>query len=161
MAFIRTEDPAYLELADLLFQIVAYTPRVTYQIIDVNKATGLARQYGISTYGEVVVQSEGRRRDFDNSRAELLIPAILQISHGSNKHIYFTIGHGERHPFDNERNLGYSTWRNLLEQNNYQIDSVSLFAGGVPEDASVVIALGPRKDFLPEELAALGKYLAH
>jgi len=160
MAFIRTEDASYLELADLLFQVAAYTPYVTYQVIDVNKAPGLAKQYGVSTYGEVIVESGGRRRDFDNSRSELLIPALLQISHASNKHIYFTVGHGERDLFDTDRTLGYSQWRGQLEQNNYQIDNVSLFAGGVPDDATVVVALGPRKDFLPEELASLAKYLA-
>jgi len=160
MAFIRTEDASYLELADLLFQVSTYTPLVSYQVIDVNKAPGLARQYGVSTYGEVIVESEGRRRDFDNSRSELLIPALLQISHVANKHLYFTVGHGERDLFDTDRTLGYSQWRGQLEQNNYQIDNVSLFAGGVPEDATVVIALGPRKDFLPEELVSLAKYLA-
>jgi ABC-type uncharacterized transport system involved in gliding motility auxiliary subunit len=160
MAFIRTEDASYLELADLLFQVAAYTPLVTYQVIDVNKAPGLARQYGVSTYGEVIVESEGRRRDFDNSRSELLIPALLQISHAQNKHLYFTVGHGERDLFDTDRTLGYSQWRGQLEQNNYQIDNVSLFAGGVPDDATVVVSLGPKKDFLPEELASLAKYLA-
>ncbi len=143
-----------------MFQVAAYTPLVSFQIIDVNKAPGLARQYGVSTYGEVVVESENRRRDFDNSRADLLIPALLQISHVTNKHIYFTVGHGERDMFDTERTLGFSNWRGTLEQSNYQIDNASLFAGGVPDDCSVLIALGPRKDFLPEELASLGKYLA-
>ena len=161
MAFVRTEDPAYLELADLLFQAAAYTPRLTYQVIDVNKAPGLAREYGVSSYGEVIVESQGRRRDFDNARSDELIPAILQISAAANKHIYFTIGHGERDLFNTDRQLGYSEWRGLLEQNNYQIDNVSLFASGVPDDAKVVVSLGPQKDFLPEELAALAKYLAH
>ncbi len=161
MAFVRTEDPAYLELADLLFQAAAFTPRLTYQVIDVNKAPGLAREYGVSSYGEVIVESQGRRRDFDNARSDLLIPAILQISTDVNKHIYFTIGHGERDVFDTDHNQGYSQWRNLLEQNNYAIDNVSLFASGVPDDAKVVVSLGPRKDFLPEELAALARYLGH
>ncbi|HMD04190.1 MAG TPA: Gldg family protein [Candidatus Binatus sp.] len=159
MAFVRVEDPAYLELADLLFQAAAFTPRLTYQIIDVNKAPGMAREYGVSSYGEVIVESQGRRRDFDNARSEELIPAILQISAEANKHIYFTIGHGERDLFNSDRSLGYSQWRGLLEQNNYQIDNVSLFASGVPDDARVVVSLGPQKDFLPEELAALAKYL--
>ncbi|HUA34569.1 MAG TPA: Gldg family protein [Candidatus Binataceae bacterium] len=160
MAFVRTEDPAYLELADLLFQAAAFTPRLTYQVIDVNKAPGMAREYGINSYGEVVVESEGRRRDFDNARSELLIPAILQISQDQTKHIYFTVGHGERDLFDTDRNTGYSQWRNLLQQNNYEIDNVSLFASGVPDDCKVLISLGPKKDFLPEEIAALQKYLA-
>jgi hypothetical protein len=161
MAFVRTEDPAYLELADLLFQAAAFTPRLTYQVIDVNKAPGLAREYGVSSYGEVIVESQGRRRDFDNARSDELIPAILQISSDNNKHIYFTIGHGERDLFNSDRSLGYSQWRAQLEQNNYQIDNVSLFASGVPDDAKVVVSLGPQKDFLPEELAALAKYLGH
>jgi ABC-type uncharacterized transport system len=161
MAFVRTEDPAYLELADLLFQAAAFTPHLTYQVIDVNKAPGLAREYGVSSYGEVIVTSQGRRRDFDNARSDELIPAILQISAQANKHVYFTIGHGERDLFNNDRSLGYSEWRGLLEQNNYAIDNVSLFASGVPDDAKVVVSLGPQKDFLPEELAALAKYLGH
>ncbi len=161
MAFVRTEDPAYLQLADLLFQAAAFTPRLSYQVIDVNKAPGMAREYNVTSYGEVVVESQGRRRDFDNARSDLLIPAVLQISNETNKHIYFTIGHGERDVFDTDHNQGYSQWRNLLEQNNYAIDNVSLFASGVPEDAKVVVTLGPRKDFLPEELAALERYLAH
>ncbi len=160
MAFVRTEDPSYLELADLLFQVAAFTPRITYQIIDVNKAPALSREYGVSSYGEVVVESEGRRRDFDNARSDLLIPAILQISHAAKKRIYFTVGHGERDLFDTDRNLGYSEWRRLLEQNNYQADNLSLFTGGVPGDATTVIAVGPRKDFMPRELAALAQYLA-
>ncbi len=51
MAFVRTEDPAYLRLAERLFQAAAFTPMVQYEIIDVNKAPGLARQYGVSSYG--------------------------------------------------------------------------------------------------------------
>ncbi|HTR60911.1 MAG TPA: Gldg family protein [Candidatus Binataceae bacterium] len=159
MAFVRTEDPAYLQLAELLFQAAAFTPMLQYEVIDVNKAPGLARQYGISSYGEVVVESQGRRRDFDNARSELLIPAILQISAAESKHIYLTVGHGEKDLFSPDRNSGFSQLRGLLEQNNYQIDNVSLFAGGVPDDAKVLISIGPEKDFLPEELAELGKYL--
>jgi len=47
MAFVRTEDPAYLELAELLFQAAAFTPQLQYEVVDVNKAPGLARQYGV------------------------------------------------------------------------------------------------------------------
>jgi hypothetical protein len=159
MLFMRSEDPEYQELADLLFRVAAYSPHVSYQIIDINKAPGMARQYGISNYGEVVVESEGRRRDFDNARSDILVPAILQVTHASNKHIYFTAGHGERDVFDTNRELGYSSLSALLQQNNYQLDNLSLFASGVPDDASVVVIMGPRKDFLPEELAALAHYL--
>jgi ABC-type uncharacterized transport system involved in gliding motility auxiliary subunit len=161
MCFIRTDDPEYKDLEELLFRVASYTPRVSYQIVDVNKAPGLARQYGVSSYGEVVAMSEGRRRDFDNARSDILIPAILQVTHEANKKVYFTAGHGERDVFDTNRELGYSALSTILQQNNYQLDNLSLFASGVPDDASVVVILGPKKDFLPEETAALSRYLAH
>jgi gliding motility-associatede transport system auxiliary component len=160
MAFVRTEDPSYLKLADLLFRVAAFTPRVSYRIIDINKAPALARRWGVTSYGQVVVESEGRRRDFDNARPDLLIPAILRVSRSTRKHIYFTTGHGERDLFDTDPVRGYSEWRNLLEQNNYRIDSLPPLAGGVPDDAAVVVSLGPRKSFLAPELVALAKYLA-
>jgi ABC-type uncharacterized transport system involved in gliding motility auxiliary subunit len=161
MAFIRTEDPVYIELEELLFRIATFTPRVTYQVIDTNKSPGMARRYGVSSYGQVIVETEGRRRDFDNARPDGLIPAILQVSHAENKHLYFTAGHGERDLFDNDRSGGFSQWRVLLMQNNYEVENLSLFGGdGVPEDATMVVILGPQKDFLPEELTALQQYLA-
>jgi gliding motility-associatede transport system auxiliary component len=160
MLFVRTEDPEYQDLADLLFRVAAFTPRVSYQIVDINKAPGLARQYGISTYGEAVVESEGRRRDFDNARSDILVPAILQVTHETNKYLYFTAGHGEPDVFSTSRELGYSTFSTVLQQNDYQIENLTLLAGDVPDNASVVVIMGPRKDFLPEELTILAHYLA-
>jgi len=160
MAFVRTEDASYLDLADLLFQAAAYTPLLTYQVIDVNKSPGLARQYGVSSYGEVVVECGTNRRDFDNARSDELIPAVLQVSSNQNKKIYLTTGHGERDLYSSDKNSGFSQWRMDLEQNNYQFATISLFASDVPDDAAVVMTIGPEKDFLPEELAELQKYLA-
>lgn len=160
MAFVRIEDvPAYKELSEMLFLVAAHTPRVSHQIIDVNKAPGMAAQYGVSTYGLVIVESQDRRRTFDNARADLLIPAILQVSHAETKKIYFTTGHGEKDIFDAERTRGYSRWRDLMLQNNYQVEHISLFASDVPEDCAVLVALGPRRDFLPDELTTLARYL--
>jgi ABC-type uncharacterized transport system involved in gliding motility auxiliary subunit len=162
MCFIRTEDPVYLELEDILFRVATFNPRVSYQIIDVNRAPGLARQYGVSSYGEVVVESQGRRRDFDNARPEGLIPAILQVTHNQNKVLYFSAGHGERDLFDSDRSLGYSQLRYLLLQDNYQIKDLALLGGAeVPDDASIVLIVGPRKDFSPDELQGLRKYLTN
>jgi gliding motility-associatede transport system auxiliary component len=160
MEFVRTGDPSYLTLADLLSQVAAFTPRVSYRIIDINKAPALARRWDVTSYGAVVVECQGRRRDFDNARSDLLIPAILEVSHPARKHIYFTTGHGEHNLFDTDPVVGYSEWRNLLEQNEYRIDNLSLFARGVPDDAAVLVSLGPRRSFLKQELAALAKYLA-
>jgi len=159
-AFVRTEDvPAFKDLSNMLFLVAAESPRVNYQIIDVNKAPGMAKQYGVSSYGLVIVESQDRRRTFDNARADLLIPAILQVSQAVTKKLYFTVGHGERDIFDAERSAGFSRWRDLMTQNNYQVENLSLFASEVPDDCAVLVTLGPRRDFLPDELITLARYL--
>jgi len=89
-----------------------------------------------------------------------LIPAVLQVSSNQNKKIYLTTGHGERDLYSTDKNSGFTQWRLDLEQNNYQFSTISLFASGVPDDASVLITIGPEKDFLPEELDELQKFLA-
>lgn len=160
MAFVRTEDvPAFKELSNMLFLVAAESPRVSYQIIDVNKAPGMAAQYGVTSYGLVIVESQDRRRTFDNARADLLIPAILQVSQVETKKIYFTVGHGEKDIFGADQHAGFNRWRDLMTQNNYQIENVSLFASDVPDDCAVLVTLGPKRDFLPGELTTLARYL--
>ncbi|MGH7864669.1 MAG: Gldg family protein [Candidatus Binataceae bacterium] len=160
MAFVRTEDvPAFKDLSNMLFLVAAESPRVSYQIIDVNKAPGMAAQYGVSSYGLVIVESQDRRRTFDNARADLLIPAILQVSQIETKKIFFTVGHGEKDIFGADRYVGFNRWRDLMTQNNYLIENLSLFASDVPDDCAVLITIGPRRDFLPDELTTLARYL--
>jgi ABC-type uncharacterized transport system involved in gliding motility auxiliary subunit len=55
---------------------------------------------------------------------------------------------------------GYSKLRGAVADEFYQVKTLSFAAGGaVPEDAAVVVLLGPKADFLPAELAALDAYV--
>ena len=47
----------------------------------------------------------------------------------------------------------------LLEQEYYEVRPVSLIGDEVPPEVAVLVIAGPDKDFLPEELAALDRYL--
>lgn len=87
IAFVTTPDRSYQRLADLLSRVAAFTPRVTYRIIDLNKSPAIAARYGVDTYGEVIVESGGRRRQLHGQRPELLIRAILEVSRGDQKKV--------------------------------------------------------------------------
>src|SRR5439155_1150804 len=47
----------------------------------------------------------------------------------------------------------------VLEQEYYEVRPVSLLGDEVPVETAVLVIAGPRKSFLPEELAVLDRYL--
>jgi hypothetical protein len=77
---------------------------------------------------------------------------------------YFTVGHGELNDAQpspqNEGRTGKGA-REILEQQNYMVRDLSAATGlgvDVPDDATVVLVLGPQHAFAPEEVLALQRY---
>ncbi len=159
LAFLRTQDPRNPLIDDLLRQVRAAAPRVRVDAVDVNRSPALAREYGVDSYGALVVESEGRRRVFSNPREETLVAAVLQVTRQQRKTIAWVTGHGEGDLASGERNRGYATARIFLEQEYYEVVPVSLLSDEVPVGTAALLVVGPQKDFLPEELAALDRYL--
>jgi hypothetical protein len=75
---------------------------------------------------------------------------------------YFTAGHGEldwRGSHGPDRKI--SLLKKLLEALNYKVETLSIGEGlatAVPDDASMVVVLGPTDPFLPAEVEALEAY---
>jgi ABC-type uncharacterized transport system involved in gliding motility auxiliary subunit len=69
------------------------------------------------------------------------------------------LGHGEGDLTSIDRNRGYSTARRVLENEYYDVIPVSLLGRDVPVGTSALVIAGPSKDFLPDELASLDRYL--
>jgi hypothetical protein len=159
LAFLRSQDPRNPLIDDLLRQVRAAGPRVRVDMVDVNRTPALAREYGVDSYGALVVESDGRRRVFSNPREETLVAAVLQVTRQQRKTIAWVTGHGEGDPLSTARHRGYATARTFLEQEYYEVVPVSLLGDEVPVGIAVLVVAGPQKDFLPEELAALDRYL--
>ena len=159
IAFLRSQDPRNLLIQDLLRQVSARTQRVRVEMVDVNRSPALARQYGVDSYGALVVESDGRRRVFSNPREEVLMAALLQVTRQQRKTVGWVVGHGEGDLNNGDRRDGYSTARAVLEQEYYEVRPVSLIGDDVPVEVDVLVLAGPQKGFLPEELAALDRYL--
>ncbi len=159
LAFLRSQDPRNPRIEDLLERVAARTPRVHVTRVDVNKSPALAKEYGVDSYGALAVESEGRRRVFSNPAEEVLMAALLQVTRQERKVIGVVIGHGEGDFNATDRRRGFSTARVLLEQEYYEVRPVSLLGDEVALETNVLVVAGPQKDFMPEELAALDRYL--
>jgi hypothetical protein len=80
---------------------------------------------------------------------------------------YLSVGHGElndspRSPSGTFGARSASIVRTLLQRLNYLVKDIGLAQGlgkDVPDDADLVLVLGPTEPFAPEELAALDRYV--
>lgn len=100
-------------------------------------------------------------REFDGSVQKALMEVIRD-----KKVAYFSVGHGElnspdsRAPIDMVNPLAKSTaLKNKLRALNYRIADWDGFGKPIPDDADVLIVLGPRTPLLEEDLRAIGEYL--
>jgi len=109
-------------------------------------------------------QARGRLRTLDRDVQTQLLRLVR-----TKRVAYMTVGHGELNDTVSEADLaqkglgGVDAMRSLLGLLNYEVMNLSLTTGlgrDVPTDAAVVLVLGPRRSFLPEELAVLDRYLA-
>jgi len=114
LAFLRSQDPRNPRIEDLLRQVRALAPRVQIDMVDVNRNPALAREYGVDSYGAMVVESEGRRRVFSNPREEMLVAAVLQVTRQQRRSVAWVTGHGEGDPMSSERGHGYASARTFL-----------------------------------------------
>jgi ABC-type uncharacterized transport system involved in gliding motility auxiliary subunit len=159
--FVRAEDPRTPGIKDLLWRMRQETPRLSYELVDLNRSPARARAYGVDRYGALVFESGGKRRDIGNPDEGLMTSAILAVTRARARVVYFVTGHGEPAPTDGDRKSGASIAARALADELFTVRELSLLGtGGVPADASVVVIAGSRREYLPEERAHLEAYLA-
>lgn len=141
---------------------------------------GLAAEYNVSTDGIVVLVRGDRseRMEFPlriaAARAGLRtldrdVQQRLWRLARPPRRAYLTIGHGEwNDPASTTAEAtdpleSVALLKDGLEVFNYQVNDLGLPQGlglAIPDDATMVLVLGPKTPFLPEELDALDRYLA-
>jgi hypothetical protein len=138
----------------------------------------LAEEHKVSTDGTVVLikgdKSENIRLSDDIERArrsdlpELdgeVEKALLKLMRAK-KTAYLMVGHGELNDPDSAGPLGFNPGlkaghiRRLLGALNYEIKNFDGLGKPVPDDADILMVLGPMKPLLPEELESIDDYLA-
>jgi hypothetical protein len=135
-----------------------------------------ARDMGVTTNG-VIVLARGEQREvysvgleIDRARGQLqrldqeVQKRLLTVAR-PRRIVYFTGGHGERSddraPPGQTPRAGVEQLKELLRGQNVTSMPLSVAEGlgtEAPRDAAAIFIIGPTKDFLPEEVAALREY---
>ncbi len=165
IAFFRTDTPGKRTAEDLLSQYASYSGgKFTWRLEDTDKAPGLAREYGVESYGTVVVKGgagdQARTEKVLDAEEEKLTNALLKVTRAGKRVVYVLKGHGEREITNTDR-PGLSQARDQMQKVNYEVKELLLARDPkVPDDASVVIVAGPKTDLFPQEAEALDAYIA-
>jgi ABC-type uncharacterized transport system involved in gliding motility auxiliary subunit len=149
--------------------------KISYEFIDPDKQPQIAQQYSVTQYGDNPMGGESSRygtlilemagkterieKQLEPIREEDVTNALMKIVKGERKTIYFVQGHGEK-SIDDAEKIGYSTAKAALEKENYVLKNLNLVQENkVPDDASVVVMIGPTAEPFPNELELLEGYL--
>jgi hypothetical protein len=149
---------------------------VTSEELDVYQQTRKAASLGIAgknvvvfvcgerrryvTLSDLYVIENGEKRAFIGERA--FTAAILDVTAATKQKLYFLIGHGEMEPGSVAADRGLSQLRDELRARNFDIDILDLVKSRrIPDDAALLLAVGPQAHYLPEEQDKLREYLAN
>ncbi|MFC1992135.1 GldG family protein [Chloroflexota bacterium] len=155
---------------NMLTEYQNFTDQLSIKEIDPDEHPDQANQYNITQYQTVVFESDKGRRvvppseiiTFDTQgiptgiEAEhAFTSAILEVTGIAQKKVYFITGHGETGIY-----ADYSQARQGLLDNLYNIDTLDLVVTpGIPEDASALIIVGPRRSLASSEVEIIKGYL--
>lgn len=149
----------FTEARDLLDRYDNLSPRLTVEYIDPDKKPQLARAAGVRSYGTIFVEAAGRREEAKSLTEEEITNALIRALKGGTKKACIVQGSGE-HSIEESGRTGYSSFKEILEKNNYTTQKISLLEKPeVPADCTVLIVGGPRFDYVEPAVEAIKKYV--
>jgi ABC-type uncharacterized transport system involved in gliding motility auxiliary subunit len=160
IAFFRFDTPGKQKAEDLLKLYAAYSGgKFTWRMEDPDRAPGLARRYGVESYGTVVLERGAKSEKVLDAEEERLTNGLVKVSRDAKSVVYALKGHGEADIASAERG-GFSEAKAQLERANYEVKDLTLAREAkVPDDAAVLLVAGPKADPFPQELEAIDAYL--
>jgi gliding motility-associatede transport system auxiliary component len=159
--FSKTPDARF---DDLMTEYRNQSSRVKFQNVDPQEKPDVAKDYGATHIGDVIVAA-GSRKETIAPNAESPVSesdvtsAILKITRDKVKTVCFVSGHGEKGLADSQAS-GYSGVDQGLKKEGYSTKSVNLVTqSGVPSDCDVLVIAGPTQAYFPQEADMVKKYI--
>jgi ABC-type uncharacterized transport system involved in gliding motility auxiliary subunit len=157
IAFYRKGDER--GISDVLDRYAYHSPHFKYEIVDPDRNPGKAKAYEIRDYGTIVLESGDKREKITDSSEQAITNAILKVIREGKKVVYFLTGHDEGN-LNESGARGYSQVKKAITDRNYEVKELLLLREEkIPDDASLLIINGPKKDLLPKELDNLEEYI--
>ena len=148
----------FREQRDLMDLYSSASHYVNVNYVDPNRDPGLARSFGVQSYGSVYVALGKRHIEASEISEQGITNALIRLLKGQ-KIIYFVQGHGER-DVDGTGRDGYSKFKQALQNEDSDVKTLVLMKTmQIPADCSILVVAGPKTDYLPPEINAIKKYL--
>ncbi|HIF55983.1 MAG: Gldg family protein [bacterium] len=183
LLFFPTVDPVKDEALSYFQALGNATNNLEIAEIDRLAEPQVAEEYNVQRDGTIIlIQGDrfgrlGLSSELARARSTLRVfdsethTALLQLTRPKMA-AYMTAGHGELNNPDVDNALGgalgsevqdsLTAFRDLLGFLNYEVRALTLQRGlgnRVPDDAAMVLVIGPQRPFLDQELLALAEYL--
>lgn len=146
------------EMAGLLALYDDASSNLRVRLLDLDRNPGAAERLGVSNYNTAVIESrtEGgsRREKVDLVNEDMLTAALLKVAGVPSTVAYFVQGHGERDPDDDAERRGAGDAAAALTADGFVVRTLT-GAAAIPDDAGLVVLLGPTRDFASAEIDAL------
>jgi len=174
--FFSAADDVKEEVEPYFEQLATTAEGVSLEVFDHDAEPALAKELKARKNGTVVLIHGENSESYDiGTDADKAKNKLKKLDEEIHKRLikvakpelvaYLTTGHGERDwtSTEDSEKAGIGDLRTLLRMFNYKVQRLGLAEGlatEVPEDASVVIVVGPSREFMPEEIASLQAYAA-
>lgn len=159
-AFVQKGNESEIKFRDLLGTYRHYSNKISGEAIDPDAHPAAAKQYGITQYDTIVVESGGQEARIRSVSEQELTNALIRVRKKDKKRIAVLDGHGEPSLTDTDAN-GFSQAKDALERQGYEVTSLLLAqTGAVDPGTTAVIVADPQRPLLPQEISALKTYLS-
>lgn len=150
---------------DLLDEYAYRSGNLNYEFIDPDEKPQITRQYQVTKYNTIIVESGLKRETIETLSEANLTNAIMKVTREQDKMICFLTGHGERSITD-EGKEGYSLAIAAIKKENHLVKEMNLVEKmganeGIPDSCSVLVILSPKAGFFPGELDSISAYLTN
>ncbi len=145
-------------IKELVGKYQKYKKNITLEIINPDTAPDLVRQLKVTSYGEVVVEYEGRNEHITQLKEQTLSNTLQRLLRQGERRLLFVTGHGERKP-DGRANYDWNDFSEKLKIKGITTELLKLNeTPNIPDVAAIVIA-SPQVDYLPGEVKLIIDYV--
>jgi len=130
-----------------------------FRFVDPNADPVLARQFGITGDGKIVLLMGEMKEIASYADENTLTQAMIRLISPQARVVYFLTGHGEP-DLQASDTTSMLRARQTLESKNYTVEELNLAASNkIPDDAKAVIIAGATHPLLPQEISQLSGYV--
>src|SRR5262249_50099697 len=129
-AFYRSDQPGKRVAEDLFKQYTRYAGgKFSGKIVDPDREPGLARRYGVESYGTVVLETKARSRKGAGGEEEELANRLLKVARGGKGGVVVGQGQGGAEIARTDRQ-GLNEAKTAMERANYEVKPLVLAREG-------------------------------